>query len=61
MALLRLARTNLARYAPVYRQLDVAFVLELIEAWASRLEHALDRGTGLETSCPPHLSLLDDA
>lgn len=38
MALLRLARANLAKYAPCHQKLDLPIVQELIQRWMAKLE-----------------------
>lgn len=40
LALFRLARSNLVEFLPDHKDLDVALVIEMVDAWVARTEHA---------------------
>jgi hypothetical protein len=56
-ALFKLARANLAGYAPVHEQLDVSGVLRMIEDWLGRLDAGNFATNPLDDGPPPRLSL----
>lgn len=56
-ALLKLARANLAPYAPRHEELDVTAVLGLVEDWLARLERGGFQHNPLADTAPPRLEV----
>jgi uncharacterized protein len=57
-ALFKLAQTNLQKYPPVHKRLDVAQTLRLIEVWLRELESGEFAVNPLTTGNAPRLELL---
>lgn len=55
MALLRLSRANLKRYAPENERLELAVVAELIEAWLRKIE--AEGASPASLASPPKLAV----
>ncbi len=56
-ALLKLARHNLAPFAPFHQQLDVRAVLDLIDDWAGKVANVETARNLLTTASAPKLTL----
>lgn len=59
-ALFQLARSNLAKYAPIHERLAISVTLELIDRWSGWLEEFEFSTNPLSRNSSPKLRLLPD-